>query len=86
MNIELMEITDEEIICYVNDNLLNISKERFWDYVVKKSLNHFCNDFYDGSQPDGHAQNCGEYTLDEYFEILTSTEIKEDIIKYLNND
>lgn len=65
----------------VDDNF-DIQIDEFWGYVISQELNHYCNDYHDPSQHDGHGQDAGVYQYFEYFELDYAT-IKKDIQKYL---
>lgn len=56
---------------------------RFWDWVESTGLNQWCNDYYDASQYDGHGQDTGKFTMDEYFDTVGIELVKEDMAKYI---
>jgi hypothetical protein len=60
----------------------DITITEFWGYVVSQELNHYCHDYHDPRQSDGHGQDVGIMTFDEYFELDYST-IKKDLKEYL---
>ena len=54
------------LISLLNGDDFELDIEDFWTFVVNHELNHFCYDFPDPSQADGHGQITGTYTLEEY--------------------
>ena len=60
----------------------DITITEFWGYVVSQELNHYCHDYHDPSQFDGHGQDVGIMAYDEYFDLDYGT-IKKDLKQYL---
>jgi hypothetical protein len=44
-------------------------------------MNQWCNDYHNPAEYDGHGQDTGEYTKQEYFD-LPYDHIKADLEKY----
>jgi len=61
-----------------------IPKKTLFDWLDKKDMLSWTEDFYDPRQRDGHGQRVGSYTIDDYF-LLDDIEIKEDIRRYLKD-
>lgn len=84
--------TKFEYEVYLSDDIITIHRhdetyfdiilEDFWTYIDKNDMNHYCNDYYDPTQNDGHGQDSGKLTKDEYFDQHYDT-IKADLEKYL---
>jgi hypothetical protein len=59
-----------------------IDKAKFWRWVVSNELNAYFKDYHDPMAFDGHGQDSGHLSEDEYFDIAYK-QIKSDLIKYL---
>jgi hypothetical protein len=78
---------------FLNDSLIailpysgedfDIEIQEFWNYVKSRGLHEYCNDYFDASERDGHGQQEGKYSFEEYFN-LSHAEIKTDLEKYLS--
>ena len=86
MNFSFDVLTDLEIIevhLLDTDKFIDIPIPKYWDWVVKNELHHYCHDFHDPSKADGHGQDVGVFNKERYF-MLHYNDLKKDIEKYLN--
>jgi hypothetical protein len=74
-----------EVINY-NEDSFSISIDEFWDFIVEQEFNLYCNDYYDAREYDGHGQETGELTQEEYFENLELESIKRDLAIFLKKN
>lgn len=72
------------LISSVDDSFVEyyLKISSFWRWVRANELNTYCNDYYDTSEQDGHGQDAGKLTKEEYFNRHHLI-IKEDLIKFL---
>jgi hypothetical protein len=76
-------LSDDIITIHKHDeNYFDIILDEFWIWIKKNEMNFFCNDFYDPSKADGHGQESGILSKDQYFDQHYDT-IKADLEKYL---
>lgn len=76
---------------YMEDDIITIHKHdetffdilinSFWNFITENDMNQWCNDYHNPAEYDGHGQDTGEYTKDEYFD-LPYDHIKADLEKY----
>ena len=60
----------------------SIELDKYWSWVKRMDLNSFCENYYDPNAIDGHGQNCGYLTQEQYFNLNPSL-IEDDLITYL---
>jgi hypothetical protein len=60
----------------------DITIDSFWNYIVKEELNKFTLDYYDPTVPDGHHQESGTLSQDDYF-LNSYDTIKQDLKHFL---
>ena len=56
MNFSFDVLTDIDVIeihLLDTDKFIDLPIPKFWDWVVKNELNHYCLDFHDPSKADG---------------------------------
>ena len=84
-NFDYEIIQDEGVIEIINyyEESFSISLNEFWNFVDKNGLNEYCDDYYDPSQSDGHGQQSGELTKEEYFEFVDENSLKNDLATFL---
>ena len=81
-----IEYDDGTIEIYnYNEESFSISIDEFWKFVTKNGFHEYCNDFYDPREHDGHGQECGEFTMEEYFDIDKNS-FKHDLAIYLKKN
>jgi hypothetical protein len=56
--------------------------DKFWNWILKKGYNHYCEDYYDPSEPDNHGQKVGTLTRENYYDLKYQL-IKNDLVEYL---
>lgn len=79
------EILKDQDVIDINiddDNYFDTSLHEFWDWIKTNKLNHWCYDYYNPSEYDGHGQESGKYNLEEYLEQPYDV-IKEHLTNYL---
>jgi len=86
MTIDFTVLDKEEtlLISSVHDIFpdFSIPLYTFWNWVKKNELNLWVEDYYDARSPDGHGQQSGSFTLQEYF-LLRHDLVEKDILKYI---
>ena len=65
-----------------DDNYFETPLSEFWDYIKSNKLHHYCHDYYSPTEYDGHGQDRGKLSFDEYFDQPYET-IKENLTQYL---
>jgi hypothetical protein len=76
---------EEGIIEVFNIDLqdtIEIKVDKYWKWVVDNGYHEWCNDFHDPRESDGHGQETGEYSMEEYF-MQDYESIKHDLTIYL---
>jgi len=79
------EIIDDLITLYFHDEQetsIEIKTLLYWNWITENNYNDWVSDFYSPAQHDGHGQETGTYTKEEYFNLPYET-IKKDLIQYL---
>lgn len=66
-----------------DDKYFLIPRSKFEQWLIKNHRLDYCHDYNDPSQFDGHGQQTGTYTLDQYWKDLDDSYIKEDILMFI---
>jgi hypothetical protein len=74
---DIIEIHKED------DTYIDIIISEYWEWIKRYDLHHYCIDYFDARESDGHGQEIGKYTKEEYFN-LSYESIKDDLTTYLN--
>ncbi len=72
-----------EIHLHDTDTFIDLPISKFWNWVVKNELHHYCVDYYDESKADRHGQDVGVLNEERYF-MLNYNDLKKDLQKYLD--
>jgi len=79
------EINEELIsIYYHNDTSEEIELTKFWKWIQSNELNEWVDNYYHPAESDGHRQESGFCTLEEYLDYPYAT-IKKDLETFLKN-
>lgn len=86
ISFEVLENEGTIIIESVDESFdtLSIDLEQYWSWVKREGYNAYCDDYYDPSELDGHGQDSGHLTQEEYFNLHHSL-IEQDLITYLKS-
>ena len=75
-------LREEFISIYFEDeSTIDIDIQDFWDFIKSRELNHYTLDYFNPQEADGHSQELGKYSYDEYFSIPYQN-IHADLVKY----
>ena len=83
MQIELIDSDEDVLELYVQGEPITINKDELFSFVQKEERNYWSSDFNDPSQPDGHGQNSGYFTKEQYFDLFFDL-IIDDIQLFIN--
>ena len=75
---------EESILVFSSEDKFDdfhIDINDFWEYVVDKGLNGYCEDYFDPGR-SAHLQNTGELSFEQYFNLKDS-EIQPDLEEYI---
>jgi hypothetical protein len=86
ISFEVLLKEDIIIVNSVDDSFdtLSIEIHKFWDWVKRNELNAYCIDYYDPSEVDGHGQDSGYLSMEDYLNLNPKI-IENDLITYLKN-
>lgn len=84
MKFEYDILLSDDIITIIkqDETYFDIIASDYWKWIKDNRMNHYCNDYYEPREYDGHGQVVGKYSMEEYFNLPYS-EIKQDLSKYL---
>lgn len=70
-------------VFYHNETTEDISMTTFWMWIKKKEYDEWTIDYFDPVEHDGHRQESGRFSMEQYFSQPYET-IKKDIKEYLS--
>jgi hypothetical protein len=86
--IDFCDSNERIIEIYYNNDFMDIDKEKLYQFVVENNLHYWVDNFYDPKESDGHGEQTGYHSFEEYFN-LPFENIEDDILLYIkqkNND
>lgn len=84
MDFEYEIFLGEDVITvfYGDESSTDISLSKFWAWVKHYELNEWVHNYFNPAEPDGHRQDTGFHSFEEYF-ALPYQKLKADIEAYL---